>query len=91
MTELVAALAIATSVKRREVHELVAALFEEVKKCLLSGETIELRGFGTFEVKRRKGRARARNPRTEEIVSVEDHGGASFRPGRELKEPPGIA
>ena len=49
-------------------------------------QTVELRGFGTFEVKLRKGRKRARNPKTGAIVSVEDHGVASFRPGRELKK-----
>jgi integration host factor subunit beta len=46
---------------------------------------VELRGVGTFEVRTRKGRSKARNPKTGEIVSVEDHGVAAFRPGRELK------
>lgn len=71
---------------RKETKELLNALFEEIKKAILSGKTVELRGFGTFEVKTRKGRKRARNPKTGEIVAVEDHGRASFRPGRELKQ-----
>ena len=70
----------------KEAHILIDALFEEIKKAILSGKTVELRGFGTFEVKTRKGRKRARNPKTGEIVVVEDHGRASFRPGRELKQ-----
>ena len=48
--------------------------------------TAELRGFGTFEVRVRKGKEKARNPKTGEIVSVDKHGVAVFRAGRELKE-----
>jgi nucleoid DNA-binding protein len=47
----------------------------------MTGKTVELRGFGTFEVKKRKGRKRARNPKTGENVAVKDHGVATFRPG----------
>ena len=71
---------------RKEIHELIDGLFSEIKGAILSGKTVELRGFGTFEVKLRKGRTKARNPKTGEIVSVQDHGVAGFRPGRELKK-----
>jgi nucleoid DNA-binding protein len=71
---------------RKEIHALIDTLFEEIKTAILSEKTVELRGFGTFEVKLRKGRSRARNPKTGEIVSVQDHGVAGFRPGRELKK-----
>lgn len=70
----------------KEVHGLIDVLFGEIKAAMLAGKTVELRGFGTFEVKKRKGRQRARNPKTGEIVAVEDHGVAAFRPGRELKK-----
>jgi nucleoid DNA-binding protein len=69
----------------KEVHGLIYAVFEEIKRAILAGKTVELRGFGTFEVRTRKGRKRARNPKTGEIVAVEDHGVAAFRPGREPK------
>ncbi|MCX7776011.1 MAG: HU family DNA-binding protein [Rectinemataceae bacterium] len=71
---------------RKEIHELIDGLFAEIKSAILNGKVVELRGFGTFEVKLRKGRAKARNPKTGEIVAVSDHGVASFRPGRELKK-----
>jgi len=71
---------------RKEIHELIDGLFSEIKGAILAGKTVELRGFGTFEVKLRKGRTKARNPKTGEIVSVQDHGVAGFRPGRELKK-----
>lgn len=68
----------------KEAHALIDAIFDEIKGAMLAGKTIELRGFGTFEVKKRKGRQRARNPKTVEIVAVENHGVASFRHGGEL-------
>ncbi|NLA92613.1 MAG: integration host factor subunit beta [Spirochaetales bacterium] len=71
---------------RADVHAVVDEFFEEVKKGLVQDRVIELRGFGTFEVRTRKGRERARNPKTGEIVAVDTHGVAVFRPGKELKE-----
>jgi integration host factor subunit beta len=84
--ELIEALHAGRTMNRKEIHGLIDALFDEIKGAILAGKTVELRGFGTFEVKLRKGRKRARNPKTGAIVSVEDHGVASFRPGRELKK-----
>jgi integration host factor subunit beta len=84
--ELIEALHAGRTINRKEIHGLIDALFDEIKGAILSGKTVELRGFGTFEVKLRKGRKRARNPKTGAIVSVEDHGVAAFRPGRELKK-----
>ena len=49
-------------------------------------KVIELRGFGTFEVRTRKGREKARNPKTGDLVAVDTHGVAVFRPGKELKD-----
>jgi integration host factor subunit beta len=83
--ELIEALHASSTLNRKDIHSLIDSLFEEIKRSILDDRTVELRGFGTFEVKLRKGRKRARNPKTGEIVSVEDHGVASFRPGRELK------
>jgi integration host factor subunit beta len=59
---------------------------DEIKDSLIQQRDIELRGFGTFEVRIRKGRQKARNPKTGELVSVNTHGIAAFRPGRELKQ-----
>ena len=73
-------------VPRTEIHAIVDLFFEEVKKGLTADKTIELRGFGTFETKSRKGKDKARNPRTGAIVSVKTHSVATFRPGKELKD-----
>ncbi len=83
--ELIDALHQRSSISRKDIHSLIDGLFEEIKNSILSEKAVELRGFGTFEVRIRKGRKRARNPKTGEPVSVSDHGVAVFRPGRELK------
>ena len=74
-----------TSTDRKDVRDVVDLFIEEIKSALVSHKVIELRGFGTFEIKIRKGRERARNPKTGEILSVKPHGIALFRAGRELR------
>ncbi|NLZ76714.1 MAG: integration host factor subunit beta [Spirochaetales bacterium] len=73
-------------INRSDIHTIIDEFFEEIKEGLKKDQVIELRGFGTFEVRTRKGRERARNPKTGDLVSVETHGVAIFRPGKELKE-----
>ncbi|MBQ9494867.1 MAG: integration host factor subunit beta [Treponema sp.] len=74
-----------TRYERNTVQHVVENFLEEVKKSLKNGSTIELRGFGTFEPRLRKGRSVARNPKTGEKLSVRPHYVAAFRSGQELK------
>ena len=69
---------------KKKIQQIIDLFFDSVSNGLLEGRVIELRGFGTFEVKTRKGR-KARNPKTGDAVEVIDHGVAVYRPGRELK------
>ncbi|HCC36579.1 MAG TPA: integration host factor subunit beta [Treponema sp.] len=75
-----------TGMSQKEIRTIIDHFVDEIKNALLRQQVIELRGFGTFEVKIRKGRSKARNPRTGEIISTHSHGSAAFRPGRELKQ-----
>lgn len=74
-----------TELSRTDIHSVIDNLFDILKDGLSNDQVIELRGFGTFEIRTRKGRERARNPKTGEIVPVDTHGVAVFRPGKELK------
>ena len=74
-----------TGTNRKEIRDVVDLFIKEVKTALVARNAIEFRGFGTFEIKIRKGRQKARNPKTGEIISVNSHGTVTFRPGRELK------
>jgi integration host factor subunit beta len=75
-----------TGMNRKEIRTVIDLFLDEIKDALVKRMVIELRGFGTFEVRVRKGRQKARNPKTGKPVSVNSHGIAAFRPGRELKQ-----
>ena len=75
-----------TEFDRNTVAVIVDKLIGELKSSLENGATIELRGFGTFEPRLRKGRKVAHNPKTGELLSVEPHYVAAFRAGQSLKE-----
>ena len=75
-----------TGLTRKEIREMLDYFVDEIKAALLRRQVIELRGFGTFEVKIRKARLRARNPKTGESMPTKSRGAVSFRSGRELKQ-----
>jgi len=47
---------------------------------------IEVRNFGSLEVKPTKAKPKARNPRTGEIVYVPAHRKTHFKPGKIIKQ-----
>jgi integration host factor subunit beta len=65
-------------------RETVTLFFDVIKDSLISGDRVEIRGFGSFSVKTYDGYT-GRNPKTGEKVQVRPKKLASFRPGRELK------
>lgn len=69
-----------------QIQEVIEAFVGELKKSISQGCTIELRGFGTFEARLRKGREVVRNPKTGQTSSMQAHYVAAFRAGRELKK-----
>ena len=75
-----------TNLPKNEIIQITDSLLEEIKKALCNGSSIELRTFGTFELRLRKGRKNARNPRTGDITPTEPHYVAAFRSGSELKQ-----
>ena len=74
------------NLEKEDIHKVIDSFLKHVKGALQEDKVIELRGFGTFEIRTRKGRERARNPKTGDIVPVSTHGVAIFRPGKELKK-----
>ncbi len=75
-----------TNLPKNEIIQITDSLLEEIKSALCKGSSIELRTFGTFELRLRKGRKNARNPRTGDITPTEPHYVAAFRSGSELKQ-----
>ena len=75
-----------TRLERTVVQEAFERIIEELKNALKSGATVEIRGFGTLEPRLRRGREKARNPKTGAVLSVGPHYVAAFRSGQELKK-----
>ncbi len=73
-----------SALPRREVEALVNGIFDTLAEALARGERIEIRGFGSFIVKRRNARE-GLNPKTGQAVSVEAKRVAFFKAGKELK------
>jgi integration host factor subunit beta len=68
-----------------EVELAVKGLLEQMAETLSTGDRIEIRGFGSFSLRRRESGLR-RNPRTGEPVAVASHYALHFKPGKELRE-----
>jgi len=66
--------------------QAVDVLFETLAEAIVEGERIEIRGFGSWEVKRTNARPRARNPRTGEEVYVPARRKVGFKPGKILRD-----
>ena len=64
---------------------IVRTMFDTITEHLASGGRVELRGFGSFDLRRRKSRT-GRNPRTGEAVAVEEKSAIYFRTGKELRD-----
>ena len=82
--DIVDVIASATGLTKVETEAVVDGFIQTVIDTMKQGKNIEIRGFGSFKVKKRKGRV-ARNPRTGEQVMVEEHFVPIFKVSKELK------
>ena len=69
----------------KDVELAVKAIFERMSHQLIEGGRIELRGFGSFSLHKRKARV-GRNPKTGESVVLDSKAVPHFKPGKELRE-----
>lgn len=72
-------------VRARDIEGMVNAIFDTMTHALANNDRIEIRGLGIFVAKKRKARA-ARNPRTNEAVSIPEKYVPFFTAGKELRE-----
>ncbi len=71
--------------KQVDVKETVQKTLDFIIESLARGETVELRNFGIFKVKSRKGRM-GRNPRTGDSVPIPEKKVVTFKPGLIMKQ-----
>ncbi|NQT75395.1 MAG: integration host factor subunit beta [Candidatus Omnitrophica bacterium] len=82
--DIVIRIASESGVKQIDVKKVVQMTFDIIVDVLAKGEKIELRNFGVFKTKSRKGRM-GRNPRTGQQVPVKPKRVAVFKPGLIMK------
>ena len=70
---------------RKDAESVVETVFNSVIKALQGDDKVEVRGFGSFRTRRRRGRI-GRNPKTGEKVDVPPKRIPFFKPSKELKE-----
>jgi len=73
-----------TGLPKKDIMIVVNSFLETMKEAFKAEERIELRGFGVFEVKRRKPRI-GRNPRTREEVKIPARKVITFKPSKLIK------
>lgn len=71
--------------KAEDIENTVNMILEEMATSLEKGDRIEIRGFGSFSLRRRKER-NGRNPKTGEEVHIKSKSIPYFRPGKEMRE-----
>ena len=74
-----------TDLSRQESETVVETVFGSIIGALQSGDRIEIRGFGSFRTRQRRGRT-GRNPKTGAKVEVPPKRIPVFKPSKELKD-----
>ncbi len=77
-TELVKSVAAKADVSQAVAKEALDAVLDSIQDALKKGESVQLLGFGTFSVSKRKERT-AKNPRTGEVLKVPAKEVAKFK------------
>jgi integration host factor subunit beta len=74
-----------TELPRKESESIVETIFDSIIAALQKGDKIEIRGFGSFRTRQRRGRI-GRNPKTGVKVDVPAKKIPFFKPSKELKD-----
>lgn len=82
--ELVDNVSTNSDLNKKDAEVIVQTVLDSIVDSLNSGEKVELRGFGSFRLRKRASR-QGRNPKTGEKVFVPAKRVPYFKPGKELK------
>ena len=83
-SELIEELAAKTGYNPKLTDKMVRIFFDRIKAALSAGDKVEIRGFGSFTLKKYKGYI-GRNPKTGETVEVKPKQLPVFRTGKNLR------
>ena len=75
-----------SKLNRSEIETVIEIFSNNIIKALKNGKKIELRGFGTFFVKKIKENYSARNPKTGEVIYVPKRNKVRFRASKKFNK-----
>ncbi|MES2389680.1 MAG: HU family DNA-binding protein [Bacteroidota bacterium] len=91
--EVIAKITDSTGIERAEVQSVVETFFEVIKGSMEKGESIYVRGFGSF-INKRRAKKVARNISKNTAIVIEEHYIPSFKPSKQfvkkIKESPSL-
>lgn len=82
--DIVEKVALGTGLTKLETEAIVEGFLNTVIEALKEGKGIEIRGFGSYRVKKKKARY-ARNPKSGEKVFVDEHFVPTFKFSKDFK------
>ncbi|MDE7192749.1 MAG: HU family DNA-binding protein [Oscillospiraceae bacterium] len=83
--ELVSEVAAKSGLSKKDSEKAIAGVIETITETLAKGESIQLVGFGTFEVRERAARSGI-NPQTKKKIQIPATKVPAFKAGRGLKD-----
>ena len=84
-TELIASVAEKSGITKKDAERVVNATLDTITAELVSGNRVQLSGFGIFEVKSREA-SMGRNPRTKEPVEIPATKQPVFKASKSFKD-----
>ncbi len=84
-SELIQAVANRSGLTKKDSASAVDEMLGGITESLAKGESVQLIGFGTFEVRNRQARE-GRNPATGETIKIEASKAPAFKAGKALKD-----
>lgn len=84
-SELVTLIADKTGLSKKDTEKTMDALFAAIGDALVSGDKVQIGGFGSFETKQRAART-GHNPRTGEEIEIAAATTPVFKPSKTLKD-----
>lgn len=83
--ELIERVAEDIKLTKKQTEIIVNTVFKSITDALSNGDKVELRGFGSFKIKKR-GPREGRNPKTGKSVSIPAKNVPFFKAGKELRD-----
>lgn len=70
---------------KTDAERAISAAIESLSSALAAGESVQIVGFGTFDVRARAARE-GRNPATGEKIQIKASNSVGFKAGKALKD-----